>query len=82
VPDRDPLVEVVEAFAAAEVEDLGLPAEDHRDDPGLAGQLPGLGGGDRVPGVQHRRGLAVPEQVLQPGLRFHHGMQANLRFPW
>ena len=39
VPDGDPLVQVVEAFAAAEVEGLGLPAEDHRDDPGFAGEL-------------------------------------------
>jgi hypothetical protein len=44
VSDRDPLVEVVQALLAAEVEDLGLPAEDHRDDPGLAGQLAGVGG--------------------------------------
>ena len=72
VPDRDPLVPVVEPLAAAEVEDLGLPAEHHRDDPGLAGQLAGLVGGDRVPGVQQRRGLAVAEQVLQ-GHGDHHG---------
>jgi hypothetical protein len=34
----------VEALVAAFVEDLGLPTEDHRDDPGLAGQPAGESG--------------------------------------
>src|SRR4026208_387286 len=38
-PDRDPLVLEVEPALASDVEDLGVAAEHHRDDPGLAGEL-------------------------------------------
>ena len=43
-----------EAFLAAEVEDLGLPAENGGDDPGFAGQAAGGAGADRLAGVEPR----------------------------
>ena len=52
VADRDPLRLGVEPGGAALVEDLGLPAENEGDDAGFAGEPAGLGGGDRVAGVE------------------------------
>ena len=44
----------VQPAGAAEVEDLGLPAEDGGQDLGLAGEAAGLGGGDGVAGLEGR----------------------------
>src|SRR3954468_3219967 len=52
VADGDALGLGVEPGAAALVEDLGLAAEHEGDDAGLAGELPRLGGGDGVAGVE------------------------------
>ena len=52
--DGDALGPGVEAAGAAEVEDLGPPAEHGRDDPGLARQPAGLTGADPGAGVQRR----------------------------
>ena len=51
---RDPLGSGVEPAGAAEVEDLGLAAEDGGDDPGLAGEPSGWPGADAVAGVEDR----------------------------
>ena len=48
----DALGFVVEATCSAEVEDLGLAAEDGGDDPGFAGQPAGGAGGDGFAGVE------------------------------
>jgi hypothetical protein len=48
----DALGFVGEAVGAAEVEDLGLAAEDGGDDPGFAGQAAGGAGADRLAGVE------------------------------
>src|SRR4051795_3329991 len=48
----DPLCFVVEAFLAAEVEDLGLAAQHGGDDPGLTGEPAGQGRGDLLAGVE------------------------------
>ena len=49
VVDRDLLVAVEQPLLATHVERHRGAVEDHRDDPGLAGQPPGLGGGDPAP---------------------------------
>ena len=49
---------------AAEVEDLGLAAEDGGDDPGLAGQPAGLAGGDGLAGVE-LGGLEAADQGVR-----------------
>ena len=71
---RDPHGLGVQAAFAADVEDLGLPAEHDRDDPGGAGEPSGLGGGDAAAGVQgaHPGGVEVGEQLLE-GHGDHHG---------
>ena len=61
----------VEAAGAAEVEDLGLPAEHGGDDPGPAGQAAGLGGGDDAAGGQPGR-LEPTHQGVE-GHRDHDG---------
>src|SRR3954471_9074567 len=51
VVEGDLLVLGEESFGAAEVEGYGVPVEDHRDDPGAAGQPAGLARADPVSGV-------------------------------
>jgi hypothetical protein len=45
--------------AAAEVEDLGLPAEHRRQDLGVAGQAAGVGRGDLLVGAEQPGGAEV-----------------------
>jgi hypothetical protein len=62
---------VVEPGAAAEVEDPGLGVEDGGDQSGLAGEVAGEGGGDRLAGVQVGGAEAGAEGVEGDG--DHHG---------
>jgi hypothetical protein len=64
---RDALVAGVEAAFPADVEGLGVAAEDDRDDPGLAGEPAGLGGGDGGAGIQGRDAEAADELVVADG---------------
>ena len=59
----DPLGSGVEAPGAAEVEDLGLPAEDGGDDPGLARQSPSLAGTDRSRRCRGRAAWRPPRRA-------------------
>ena len=60
-----------EALGAAEVEDLGGAGQDRRQDPGAAGEPPGLGGGDPLAGVDAGRAEPGAELVVVEG--DHHG---------
>jgi hypothetical protein len=65
----------VESPIAAEVEDLGLPAEGGGDDPGLAGEPAGEAGADLLAGVE-LGGIQPTHQGLQGHGHHDGGVQA------
>ena len=68
---EDALGFAAEPVLAAEVEDLGLAAEDGGDDPGVGGQAPGLSGGEGFAGVEVGCFEAAHERV--EGYQDHDG---------